>query len=167
MEIQQSSISFTSIKPLNRIVKGIENPNSKISGFIDKPNVQNAINLLDEPQGLLPVILLETAVTSGRSYQGAKRGGWIEFRERFVEESMAALIWLFGVKALQKAFDFALHKGFKYNTKFDHVTDKLAQSSDNFMNMLKTPLENFTKGRNAKFTNKLAALKLAKDVVSV
>ena len=54
------------------------------------------------PNAILP---LEGAVIVGRSAAAAKRGGFMEFQERFLEESVVAVVWLWGVTAMQKVFD--------------------------------------------------------------
>ena len=57
------------------------------------------------PNAILP---LESSVITGRSAAAAKRGGWMEFQERFLEETVVAVIWLWGVDAMRKVFAHAL-----------------------------------------------------------
>ena len=47
-----------------------------------------------------PIIALEATVTAGRTLQAYKRGGKDEARERLIEESTGAIVWLGGVKFL-------------------------------------------------------------------
>lgn len=95
-----------------------------------------AITTLTSSSYLLPVIMLETTVVAGRCHQAKKRGGWLELRERFIEEITTSLVWLGGVKALSAIFDKAIDiatKG-KINTrvhfnKIDsiYLNEKIAQ----------------------------------------
>ena len=62
---------------------------------------------LEKGDALLPIVLLEIAVTGGRSYHAYKRGGFIEGRERLTEESVGAVFWLGGVTAFNKMGDLA------------------------------------------------------------
>ncbi len=73
------------------------------------PNIQNIAKLtskLQNPKSMLPILLIEGTVIAGRSYQGFKRGGKEELRERVFEETATAAVWLGGVKALNKLGDF-------------------------------------------------------------
>lgn len=54
---------------------------------------------------LVPIILLEAAVTGGRTYHSYKRGGFVEARERGTEEVLGAIFWLTGVSAFNKLGD--------------------------------------------------------------
>lgn len=60
---------------------------------------------LGKGDALLPVILLEIAVTGGRTYHAYRRDGYVEARERFTEESVGAVFWLGGVSAFNKIGD--------------------------------------------------------------
>ena len=61
-------------------------------------NTTRALSTLVNPDKILPVAVIETVGTVGRTYQGYKRGGKVEGRERFREETTGAIFWLFGVK---------------------------------------------------------------------
>ena len=84
-----------------------------------------------------PIIALEATVTGGRTIQAYKRGGKDEARERLIEESTGAIVWLFGVKALNWFGDKILGKIFGGN--FDVGTD----------NILRTPFKNFMKNQKS------------------
>ncbi len=64
------------------------------------------LSYLQNPEKTLPMLLIEAPTTAGRTYQGYKRGGKTEARERICEESLGAVVWLFGAKALNTAGDF-------------------------------------------------------------
>ena len=77
---------------------------------INSQNNQNfkGLSKLSAPLGVfynanaaLPTLLIETGVTLGRSYEANKRGGKIEATERFVEQGVSALVWLYGVQFLK------------------------------------------------------------------
>jgi len=65
-----------------------------------------ALSTLLNPDKILPVAIIEVACTGGRTYNGYKRGGEIEGKERLREETAGAVFWLFGVKVLNKIGDF-------------------------------------------------------------
>lgn len=69
-------------------------------------NTTKALSTLVNPDKILPFAIIETVGTAGRTYQGYKRGGEAEGRERLREETIGAIFWLFGVKVLNKVGDF-------------------------------------------------------------
>ena len=78
----------------------INNITAQAAKYIQKPTtMRKFVTHLNKAGVLLPVILLETTVTGGRTYQAYKRGGMTEARERLCEESIGAVFWLGGVKA--------------------------------------------------------------------
>ncbi|MBY0403337.1 MAG: hypothetical protein K2X66_05530, partial [Cyanobacteria bacterium] len=83
--------------------------------------------------GWKAILPLEGAVLAGRSLNEAKRSGWLGFQERFVEELVVAIIWLFGVKYIANQFD----KFHKFDTAVDWSLKK-ANSID------LTPIERYT-----------------------
>ena len=54
---------------------------------------------------VIPILLIETGVTLGRTYEANKTGGKKEAAERFVEQGVSAAVWLWGVQAIKKGFD--------------------------------------------------------------
>ncbi len=64
------------------------------------------LSYLQNPEKITPMLLIEVPTSSGRIYQGYKRGGKVEARERACEETLGAAVWLFGMKAFNKGFDF-------------------------------------------------------------
>ena len=64
------------------------------------------LSYLQNPEKITPMLLIEVPTSGGRIYQGAKRGGKVEARERACEETLGAAVWLFGMKAFNKGFDF-------------------------------------------------------------
>ena len=115
------------------------------------PIVTPLLSYLQNPDKILPVAAIEVPTTLGRTYQGYKRGGKTEARERLCEESLGAVIWLFGVKAFNKIGDFFGEK----------VLGLKELSCDVGKDSLRRPFDNVThkKGLTAgfKFTKILAS----------
>ena len=96
-------------------------------------SIPRIITSMTRADAMGPIIALEATVTGGRTIQAHKRGGIEAARERLIEESTGAVVWLGGVKFLNWVGDKILDKAFK--TNFDVGTD----------NVLRTPFENFIK----------------------
>lgn len=64
------------------------------------------LSYLQNSEKIGPMLAIEVPTDLGRTYQGYKRGGKIEARERICEETLGGVVWLFGVKAFNKGFDF-------------------------------------------------------------
>lgn len=94
-------------------------------------SIPGIITSMTKADALGPIIALEATVTGGRTYQAQKRGGKDEARERLIEESTGAVVWLGGVKFLNWVGDKILEKVFKEG--FDVGTD----------NVLRRPFDNF------------------------
>lgn len=121
-------------------------------------HVANIVTRMTRPDAIEPIIALEATVTGGRTAQAHKRGGQDEARERLIEETTGAVVWLGGVKVLNDYVgDPILKKLFGAN--FDVGTDKV----------LRTPFENFMKNtKNKRFSAKqIAAIKAVKVLASV
>jgi hypothetical protein len=112
---------------------------------------------MTKKDALGPIIGLEATVTGGRTIQAHKRGGEDEARERLIEETTGAVVWLGGVKVINDYVgDPILKKLFGGN--FDVGKDKL-----------RTPFDNFIKNNpNKRFTPKqIALIKATKVLASV
>lgn len=110
---------------------------------------------MTKPDAMGPIIALESTVTGGRTIQAYKRGGDDEARERLIEETTGAVVWLGGVKFLNWVGDKILDRFFGGN--FDVGTDKI----------LRTPFDNFMmKNSSKKFNPKLVALIKASKVLA-
>lgn len=123
-------------------------------------HISNAITKMTKADALRPIVALEAVVVTGRTYQAYKRGKGDEARERFIEETMGSIVWLCGVKYLNKLGDKIVAQILKSQGKnFDVGTDKL----------LRTPFDNFMKKvapRN--FTpNQVALIKGGKVLTSI
>ncbi len=93
---------------------------------------KKAVTQLGKPGALLPVVLLEVTVDSGRAYQAKKRGGITEMRERMIDDISAGVVWLFGAVMFNKLGDKIGKKFFKidnpvFSTGKDKARDCLAQ----------------------------------------
>ena len=122
------------------------------------PKIATFVTNMTRPDAIEPIIALEATVTGGRTRQAYKRGGENEARERLIEETTGAVVWLGGVKVLNDYVgDPILKKLFGAN--FDVGTDKV----------LRTPFENFMKKNpNKKFTaTQIASIKAFKVLASV
>lgn len=86
-------------------------PRIKIPKNINE--VATTLSKFQNPGTILPVALIEATCVAGRSYQGYKRGGKDECRERLIEESICGSIWLGGVAMLNKVGDFIGEKFLK------------------------------------------------------
>lgn len=100
----------------------------KINNIVPKIQKQarSFVSGMGNGEALAPVILLEIAVTSGRTNQARKRGGFIEARERLTEEILGAFFWLGGVHYFNKLGDIvgkrALGlKKLEFNVERDNV----------------------------------------------
>ena len=120
-------------------------------------SVASIITTMTKPDAMAPIIGLEATVTGGRTRQAKKRGGKDEARERLIEETTGAVVWLWGVKLLNSLGDKILEKMFGGN--FDVGTDKVLRTPfDNFMK--KNPPKNFS-------AKQVALIKAAKVLSSV
>ncbi len=88
-------------------------------------NTTRALSTLMNPDKILPVAVIEAVGTAGRTYNGYKRGGKVEGRERLREETTGAVFWLFGVKVLNKIGDFLGKKAGIKNLDVDLGKDEL------------------------------------------
>lgn len=140
---------------------------------INTNSFRTGVTKLGKPGALLPVALLETTVTGGRTYQAYKRGGYVEARERFADESISAVFWLFGIKMFNKIGDAIGHKLLKFPTGVFKPNDK---SFDVGKDALRTPFKNLLKsvskhakeaGRNPVGEKLIAGFKFGKIISSV
>lgn len=92
------------------------------------------ITSLRKPGVILPVILLESTVTLGRTYQAYKRDGFVEARERVTEESLGAIFWLFGATMFAKLIQ-SIGQKFMHipETDIDVGQDKVRKPFKNFV----------------------------------
>ena len=119
--------------------------------------INSIITGLTRPDAKAPIVGLEATVTGGRTVQAHKRGGEDESRERLIEESTGAVVWLWGVSVLNWIGDKILNLLFGGN--FDVGTDKV----------LRTPFKNFMKKNPPKkfSSGQVAFIKAIKVLASV
>lgn len=135
---------------------------NKINNFANSTGLRKFTSKLCTPGALLPVVLLESTVLVGRTYQAKKRGGEIEARERLIEESIASVIWLWGIDVVNKAFDFLIDKVGKVKEKTKVEDFSFDPGSDH----VRKPFENVTKKCDPAQKKVITALKFSKIVAS-
>ncbi len=130
-------------------------------------SLRKPITHLSNPSNLLPVILLETTVTGGRSVQAYKRGGKTEFRERFTEDAVSAVFWLGGATVLNKFGDKLGQKFLNIPTNFDGGSDALRTPIKNTAkSMLEKAGQAITPESLEQMEKKLARFKFTKIALS-
>lgn len=140
---------------------------NKIRNYINQDTARKVITTLGKEGNLLPVILLEGGVTGGRTLQAQKRGGYVESRERFCEESITAVIWLFGVRLFNELGNFIGKHILKIPiTEFDVGKDALRTP---FANVVRDLSKKGSKAISKKAISKeaLAGFKFGKIILSV
>jgi len=113
----------------------INNAAARAKNYIINPSMtRKFVTHLNKAGVLLPVILLESTVTGGRTYQAYKRGGYTEARERLCEETTGAIFWLGGVKWFNALGNWIGKKymGIK-DPKFSLATDAVRHPFDNMV----------------------------------
>ncbi|MBE7706601.1 MAG: hypothetical protein E7Z91_05105 [Cyanobacteria bacterium SIG30] len=125
------------------LTNSVKKITQQVTPAINKGTVKlaNGLSKFKGSDAILPVILIESCVTGGRTLQSYKRGGKTEAKERFVEQGVSAVVWLYGVKVLNKIADKI---GAKFMKK-EHIEVDVAKDA------LRQPFENIVKD------NKVAA----------
>ncbi len=130
--------------------------NKIITNIVNNKNIQKTATALTTGAALMPVVILEGSVLTGRTYQAYKRGGALEAKERATEESISSIGWLWGIPALNKGTDFLINKVFKVkNFQFDMGKDNI-----------RYPMQDAIGHLPQKQKNKLMGLKLGKILAS-
>ncbi len=62
-------------------------------------NIPEIVQTVNNPNRAIGTLLEEIPTDIGRSYAGYKRGGVIEGAEKLRKEVMAAIVWMFGIRA--------------------------------------------------------------------
>lgn len=100
------------------------------------------VTKLDRKGAVLPVLLLESTVTGGRTYQAYKRDGFVEARERLTEESLGAIFWLFGAAIAGVLFDKIGQKFMKIPKDMPAVgVDEVRTPFKNYINKMASKLK--------------------------
>ncbi|MDD3593759.1 MAG: hypothetical protein PHX18_03925 [Candidatus Gastranaerophilales bacterium] len=130
--------------------------NETLTGIVNNNKLRTLASNLTSPKALLPIIILEAGVTAGRTYQAYKRGGIIEAKERIIDESISAGVWLFGITGLNCLFDKIIGKTGIFDKKgLSEI--KVDVGSDIIRNPLKKAIE-----VRPEIKNKLTSLKFTK-----
>ena len=85
----------------------------------------NGLSHFKNPAAVLPTLIIESCCTAGRTHQSYKRGGKLEAKERFREEAVSGIFWLWGVKGLNKIGDIIGEKVFNIKGITDTGKDAL------------------------------------------
>lgn len=85
---------------------------SRALGSISIPDRVEKAFLATSKEGSASVLPLEASVIVGRSGSAAKRNGFMEFQERFLEEVAVAIVWLWGISFLYNRFSNYIPKKF-------------------------------------------------------
>ncbi len=109
-------------------------------------------------RSIAPFMVLECFVIGGRTYQAYKRGGFIESRERFMEEGLGAVFWYGGVNGFNKLGD-------KIGPRLLKVADvNFDVGKDNIRN----PIHNYKLGAGKALTEKqIGMFKFGKIAIAV
>ncbi|MDD3149779.1 MAG: hypothetical protein PHV68_03005 [Candidatus Gastranaerophilales bacterium] len=78
--------------------------------ILNKPLAKKVISQFSNPNAIASVAFLEGTVIVGRCKQAKKRGGELEFKTRFAEETLTAAVWLGGIKAINTVADSFLKR---------------------------------------------------------
>lgn len=135
-----------------------------------KNSARNFVSSMGKSDALIPIIILEAAVTGGRSYQAYQRGGFVEGRERLTEETIGAVFWLGGVTAFNKMGDTIGKRVLGFDKiNFDVGKDAVRNPLVNFLNETATHGEKaLSKIRLTNVNSKtLAIFKFAKVISSI
>lgn len=130
--------------------------NNTLTKIVNNKTARKFVSQVSNPKALLPVILLETTVIAGRSYQAYKRGGKTECRERLIDESLTAMVWFGVITWLNTAFSKLI--------KLKGVFDKKGLPEievDVGSDAIRNPLQNAIRKR-PNIKNKICSLKFLK-----
>ena len=130
--------------------------NQTITKIVNNKNVRNFAARISDHKALLPIIMLETSVIAGRTYQAYKRGGKTECRERIIDETLTAAVWFGVITWLNSAFGKLIKtKGIFDKKGLPEIDVDLG--NDEISNPLKHALK-----KRPEIKNKICSLKLIK-----
>ena len=111
-------------------------------------------------KALLPVIMLESTVISGRTYHAYKRGGMTEARERMIDETITAAVWFGIISWINSGFNKLIkQKGIFDKKGLPEITIDLGKDA------IRNPIGRAIKKR-PEIQNKIGSLKFTKIAVS-
>lgn len=167
MQISNSLVERTITKQnQNKINKNKQNtPNFK--GIINFPKTPREFTraMIDQ-NSRTATVMIESCVTTGRSVNAYKRGGFAEARERFCDDVTSAVFWMLGVDMFNKAGNIlGKHLFHLPETNFDVGKDALRTPFENCSAKLKEQY-----GSNSelakKTIKKLQVFKFSKAIIS-
>jgi len=130
--------------------------NNTLTKIVNNKTARKFVAQVSNPKALLPVILLETTVIAGRSYQAYKRGGKTECRERLIDESLTAMVWFGVITWLNTAFSKLIkQKGIFDKKGLPEIEVDVGSDA------IRNPLQNAIRKR-PNIKNKICSLKFMK-----
>lgn len=93
--------------------------NDSLTKIVNNKTTQKIVSDLGNESKLLPILVLEAGLLTGRSYQANKRGGYYELKETVLENLLAAAVWMGGIKILNKAANTLFKKVLNIDTSVD------------------------------------------------
>ena len=136
---------------------------NKTNNNVSHKSARTFVRTLANPDALTSTVLLEGSVTGGRGYNAYKRGGINEFRERFIDDVLAAIFWMKGVDIFNSIGNKFGEKVLKLpTTDFDMGKDALRKPFENVAKDL--PKMGVAPENAAKIKKTLATFKLGKII---
>lgn len=166
MQISNSLVERTITKQnQNKINKKNQNTRNFGRG-IKIPTPREFTRAMIDQNSRTATVMIESCVTTGRSVNAYKRGGFAETRERFCDDVTSAVFWMFGVDMFNKAGNIlGKHLFHLPETNFDVGKDALRTPFENCSAKLKEQY-----GSNSelaqKTIKKLQVFKFSKAIIS-
>ncbi len=134
--------------------------NKTITDIANKRNIRTFVSQMCNHKALLPVIMLEASVISGRTYQAYKRGGITEARERIIDESLTAIVWFGIISWLNAGFGKLIKQKGVFDSKgLPEIAIDLGKDA------IRNPIQQAVKLR-PEIQNKIGSLKFTKIALS-
>ena len=134
--------------------------NPTVTRIANNKSVQKFVSQMSNHKAMLPVIMLEASVISGRCYQAYKRGGMTECRERMIDESLTAIVWFGIIKWLNKGFGKLIkQKGIFDKNGLPEIETDLGKDA------IRNPIQRAINAR-PEIKNKIGSLKFTKIMLA-
>ena len=131
-----------------------------LTNLTNNQNMRKLASQMSNHKALLPVIMLESTVISGRTYHAYKRGGMTEARERMIDETITAAVWFGIISWINSGFNKLIkQKGIFDKKGLPEITIDLGKDA------IRNPIGQAIKKR-PEIQNKIGGLKFTKIAVS-